>query len=429
VDDAKAAHKVSPLDFQRHTQFIFVGSKWLISPLEAMYGLLAFILYKDLNATPLQITLLMSSKPIVALLSFYGNLIIKGQPTRLKSLILWSNILACLPCFLFPFVDNVWFFLASFALFMMSLRAMIPAWSEILKINCPQEARGKIFSKASTANYLTNLGIPVFISPWIDYYPHLWKWVFFALAALQAFNVLLLLYIKVRSYSVTSDPYHTYHLNSLNSILLGPWKNCWTLMKQHWDFRSFQIVFMLGGSGLILMHPVLPVFFKETLQLSYTQLTLATCFCKGISFALASPVWARWLHRTSIHQFNFFVNLCAGIFALFMIASDYQFFWIYPAYLFYGIMQAGSELSWNLSGPIFSKEKDSTLFTGVNIAMVGLRGCIAPFLGAFIFLNTEASFVFLCGGGLCLLGAAYSIWVNAASKRKEELSPVLSDLL
>lgn len=406
-------------NFQKNTQRIFVGSRCLISPLEAMYGLLAFIFCKDLNATPLQITLLMSSKPIVALLSFYGNLIIKDQPARLKTLIFWSNILAFLPCFLFPFVNNVWFFLISFALFMMSVRAMIPAWSEILKINCAPEERGKIFSQASSVNYLMNIGIPVFISPWIDYYPHSWKWVFFILAAVQSLNVLLILFIKIKSYSVERDNYPAYHLNSINSILLGPWKNCWTLIKQRWDFRNFQIVFMFGGAGLMLMHPVLPVFFKETLQLSYTQLTLATCLCKGISFAVTSPLWAKGLNRVSIHLFNFFVNLSAGVFAFFIIASQYQLFWIYPAYLFYGMMQAGSELSWNLSGPIFSKDKDSTLFTGAGIAMVGLRGCIAPFLGAVLFLDFDASFVFFCGGSLCLGGAVYSLWINALAKKRE----------
>jgi Major Facilitator Superfamily len=414
----------NPNFFERNTQLIFVGSRWLISPLEAMYGLLAFIFCKDLNATPLQITLLISSKPIVALLSFYGNLIIKGQPTRLKTLILWSNLLAFLPCFLFPFVDNVWFYLASFALFMMSLRAMIPAWSEILKINCQPEARGKIFSQASTANYLTNIGIPVLISPWIDYYPHSWKWIFFILAAIQSLNVLLILFIKIKSYAVERDNYLAYHMNSLNSMLWGPWKNCWTLMKQRWDFRSFQIAFMLGGGGLMLMHPVLPVFFKEALQLSYTQLTLATCLCKGISFALASPIWAKGFNRMPIHLFNFFVNLCAAIFAICITFSESQLFWIYPAFLFYGMMQAGSELSWNLSGPIFSQDKDSTLFTGVNIAMVGLRGCIAPFLGELLFLNFNASFVFMAGGSFCLCGALYSFWINAVYKKRAESAEV-----
>ena len=63
------------LNFQANTKFIFIGSKLLSSPLEAMCGLLAFILYKELHASPLQITLLISSKPIFALLSFYGNLL------------------------------------------------------------------------------------------------------------------------------------------------------------------------------------------------------------------------------------------------------------------------------------------------------------------------------------------------------------------
>ncbi len=159
----------------------------------------------------------------------------------------------------------------------------------------------------------------------------------------------------------------------------------------------------------MIMHPVLPIFFKQNLQLSYTELTLATILCKSIAFAVTSPLWARWMNRIPIHMFNCYVTLFASIFAVFIIAADYQVGWLYLAYFIYGLMQAGSELSWNLSGPIFSKNNDSTLYTGVNVAMVGIRGAIAPFLGELIYLHSNAVTVFFCGGALCFLGSCYSL--------------------
>ena len=132
---------------RRNTQWILIGSRSLISPLEAMYFLLVFIFCKELDATPLQLTLLVSAKPMVALMAFYGNIFIKGRPDRLKYYLMTLNVVGCLPCFLFPFVQSPWFFLLGYAVFMTALKAGIPAWAEILKINLPPEDRGQVFAK------------------------------------------------------------------------------------------------------------------------------------------------------------------------------------------------------------------------------------------------------------------------------------------
>jgi hypothetical protein len=39
-------------------------------------------------------------------------------------------------------------------------------------------------------------------------------------------------------------------------------------------------------------------------------------------------------------------------------------------------MQAGSDLSWHISGPVFSKEKESTLFSGTYVLAVGISGMV-----------------------------------------------------
>lgn len=406
-------------NFQQHTRFMFVSSKMLMSPLEAMYGLLVYILYKDLNASAFQIVLLISLRPIVALLSFYGNLIIKDRPHNLKTLILGANIISLVPCFLFPFVESIWFFLISYALFMTSLRAVIPAWSEILKINVSPDHRGRIFSQASSAHYIVNMLIPLFVAPLIDAYPPLWKWTFFVLGLVNVLTIILTLCIQIKDQptKLIEQPAPPH---SLPWLLLKPWKDSWTLMRERVDFRKFQIVFLFGGAGLMVMQPALPVFFKE-LELSYTQVTLAMSLCKGIAFAMTSQMWASWMNRIPIHLFNSYVTAFATIFAILMMSSVYSMYGIYVAYLVYGTMQAGSELSWNLSGPIFAKDRDSTLFTGINVAMVGLRGCIAPFLGGILLNYTNPLAAFAFGGGLCLIASVYSFYLNKSTEIEQRV--------
>jgi predicted MFS family arabinose efflux permease len=308
---------------------------------------------------------------------------------------------------------------------MMSARAMLPAWSEVFKLNIDAEKRGPVFSKGSTINYLSNIGLPLLIAPIMDYYPPSWKWIFFGLAFVQLFDLIILAKLRINFENCPSNEnVPSKESFSIPSLIIGPWKNSWNLMKLRPDFRNYQIVFMLGGTGLILAHPVLPIFFEQILHLSYTEMALAVSVCKGIGFALTSPIWAKWFNRISIHLFNFHVTAFAGLFALIFVWMNHQVGWVYFAYLIYGVMQAGSELSWNLAGPRFAKNEDSTLFTSVNVAMVGLRGCVAPFFGELLFLSSNFTVVFLCSALFCFSGAFYSAFLEIKSRKSQIISPI-----
>lgn len=81
-------------------------------------------------------------------------------------------------------------------------------------------------------------------------------------------------------------------------------------------------------------------------------------------------------------------------------------------------MQAGCELSWNLSGPYFAKESESTFYSSINLAFVGLRGCLCPFIGQLIFIYSNSMTLFICAGLLCLMSGLYALWLNYEHKFK-----------
>lgn len=54
------------------------------------------------------------------------------------------------------------------------------------------------------------------------------------------------------------------------------------------------------------------------------------------------------------------------------MCAQYHVIMLYVAYGLYGVMQAGSELGWHMSGPCFAQEKDSTVFSSTNVLMVGI---------------------------------------------------------
>lgn len=79
------------MEICQKTRTAFIWSNILNAPLWAMYSLLVFIFYKDLHATPLQITLLISSKPVVAIASFYWSSFVDTRRAWLKMSIICAR--------------------------------------------------------------------------------------------------------------------------------------------------------------------------------------------------------------------------------------------------------------------------------------------------------------------------------------------------
>lgn len=406
---------ISPI-FTQRTRSAYVATRVLDTPFWAIYNMLPFILYKDLHATPLQLALIMTLKPLVSLLSLYWSAAINKRRDRLVSNIIWARWLGYLPFFFFPFVNNIWFFIASFGLYMMLAVGIVPAWMEILKLNIPGKSRERVFSYTQAFGYMGG-GLLPFVLGWVlDGYFQAWRWIFPAAACLALFSFFFQsrILIPINQSLPASAP-----LN-IKERLITPWKNAWELICHRIDFRYFQIGFMILGSGLMIMQPALPIFFVDVLNLSYMELAIALTLCKGIGFAVASPFWSRWIHHIDIFRFSSLLAALGCLFPLCLILAKFHLLWLYIGYISYGIMQSGNELTWNMSGPIFAKDEDSSLFSSVNVLAIGLRGSFVPALGSLICSVSNSSMAMLTGGLLCILATArfYSYSKQAVLEKK-----------
>jgi hypothetical protein len=393
---------------RKKTSESFLSYAVFNGPIFALYTLLVFIFCKELHASPFQITLIIASKPVSAILSFYWSSWIHKRPERVKRRLMWTHFLGLTPTLFFPFIEISWFYIVAFALHVTSYRAIIPGWMEILKKNLPLDKRSKLFSYGASINYSMGMFLPLLFSQVLDRSLMPWQWLYFLSALFSCLNLLFMMRIPY-VYTTSSEPSMRV---SLSSLVVEPWKKCWKLMRERTDFAHFQVIFMLGGLGLMVMQPALPIFFVSTLNFSYTEMALAISACKGIGFLLTSRIWAAWFSKLNIYLFNGVVTLFASLFPLFVILGLHHVAWVYFAFLLYGTMQAGSEMSWNLSGPVFSGEKDSSSFTGINVVLVGLRGCVGPALGGFLCSFSGSTPALLLGGFFCIVGACYGLFCN-----------------
>jgi hypothetical protein len=289
---------------------------------------------------------------------------------------------------------------------MVFAKAVIPAWMEVIKLNVQGTARERILATGSLFEYLGSALIPITFGWLLDAYPHLWSWILFFTAILGVSSTILLVRIPIAAASIIPTGTDSETLrSSLWKKISDPWKKSWDLMKRQPEFAHFQIAFTLEGAGLMMILTALPMFFIDTLGLSYTEILFAITMCKAIGFSLSTPLWVRNFSKINIFGFCAWVTLLAAGFPILLICATSNVLWVYVAYIVYGVMQAGSELGWHMSGPLFAKEHDSSLYSGTNILSVGVRGCVAPLLGMLIYTYSNSVTVLIVGFFLCLMAS------------------------
>jgi MFS family permease len=360
------------------TRSAYVWTRILDTPFWGIFNLLPIILYKDLHATPFQLGLVITLKPLVSILSSYWPSLVQRYGLSLVPSIAIARLFAYLPFLLFPFIQDIWYLISCFGIFMFLQAGMMPAWMELLKQNLPDKTRDKVFSYTQAFGYLGGGLIPLAIGWMLDEWVGIWRWLFPCAALIGLLASFAQRLILVRSTNMPDKP-----PNFQTHPLFQPWKSAWDLLKRRPDFAKFQIGFMMIGCGLMVLQPSLPVFFVDNLNLSYTEIGVAITLCKGVGFAAGSPLWVRWMQRVNLFQFGALIASLAALFTLFLLAAQTEVVCLFFAYIVYGLMQAGNELSWNLSGPIFARNEDSSPFSSVNVMAVGVRGIFIPTFGAF----------------------------------------------
>jgi MFS family permease len=161
---------------------------------------------------------------------------------------------------------------------------------------------------------------------------------------------------------------------------------------------------MIYGAGNLLIAPLIPLLLVDELQLSYSEVGWLGMI-SSISWTAFYVVWGRMLDRRGglwVVQINFILTIFVSL--GFWAAHDIRIAAI--AFLFNGIILAGTDLGWMNAIMQFARREDIGHYTAIHAFLVGVRGISAPFLGtalmAIPFLGLRG--VFLLSAFLILLG-------------------------
>lgn len=387
------------------TRTAFLWTRLLNVPFLVLLNILPIILYKDLNISPWLVTTMIVIKPASALFASYWSSWIHERQDRLISNIILANIIRYIPFLFIPWITSPLIIIAAFGLYMMLSRGVMPAWMEIFKQNLNGTHRSRIFSYGSALDYFFTALFPIGLGLILDDYVLSWRFLFPISAALGLISTLFILKLPAR----TLDDAKAALIEKfcIKKHLAKPWRESLKILQESKGFYHYQIGFFLGGAGLMVMQSVIPIFFVDTLNLSYTKMLLALGVFKAIGYAFASPLSVRFFHEWNIYKFSGFVSIAFALFPLLLIAAEINTGFVYLAYLLYGSAQTGSELSWHMSGPLFSHEKDSSPYSTTNVLLVGVRGCLAPIFGSLLFYLSGSGVVLLVGAFFCALSARH----------------------
>lgn len=374
-------------------------------PFVVLYAILPFIIRKDLGASLIQLSILASLRPLLSIFSFYWSANLTRQRHQLRSNLIGAWLLARLPFLLVPWINNAWYIIFCCSIYEFLNRSGNPALMELLKINMQKDSREKFYNLCFILSFLESILLGFIITGLLNKNMIPWPMLLGIAALISLSSIFPQAQVPLPFSPNTSVVVR----QRLSEKIITPWKDAVTLLKLKPDFFRFQCGFMLGGIGLMIAAPSLSLFCIDFLCLSHSEITFGRSVLMGVGVIISSHLWRKMIsnHKTEQLLTNILIGFSLYLFCLYLAGINLLFF--YFSFILYGLAQAGSHLLWNLSGPLFAGEDDSSQFSRVNILMVGLRGSTAPALGGLLCSYFGPGPIILLGSVICFSGACYTL--------------------
>jgi MFS family permease len=385
--------------FLKKTKIALYLSNIIKEPLFCMYNITPFILSTQFLATPFILAVLTAIRPGFTFVAYFWGNSAKGGAKNLRRSILLSSFLSCVLFLFIPLFNSMWLVIISSAFYMIFHRASIPAWMETLKLNIEKEKRAKLFANASSLAFLLGVLLSLKFSPLLKSNANLYKYFYFFSGLIGLFNLWILAKVPINSKNeyIKPKPF------SLKEKLIDPLKESIDLLKNRKDFLKFHIGYTFAGAGILLIHPILPVYFKD-LNITLADITKGLLIYKSLGSIVSSPLWGRALAKKSIMKLSFYMTLMVFVSFMILFFAKIHISFLYISYFIYGVSVAGSHILWSLSGPTFSKNDSSVHYSSLNFFILSLRGIAAPFIGSFLALFMPSFGIILVGALTCLYG-------------------------
>lgn len=177
------------------------------------------------------------------------------------------------------------------------------------------------------------------------------------------------------------------------------------------SFAYFMLYWAIFGFAALMVDPVKTIFVtdpKHGIEANYEEAVLAVTVIPQAVMLLTFAFWGKQIDKYGVIRIRFLLNILPTInLLLFYFADDLTT--VYIASVLQGLSMSGAQLSWQLCVMEFAPRHQVGLYMGIHTMLTGVRGLVAPFVGAYLIGAVGIDNTFLVGFGLMVISTVMMI--------------------
>jgi len=319
-----------------------------------------------------------------------------------------------------------WVFAALIIAARMLASGIVTIRSAIWRVNYPRQTRGQIISRIAVVATAVQAAATWAGSYWLDWSPRSFSFLYLGSAVLGAIGIAQFAKIRVRreaqslrrqraqlyaprpENSAQTDESNVMNYNppdrsgwrgpvGLWRFFLNAFRDAADLLRRDPAFREYQWWQFLAGVSFMMFTPSLLVMVSKEMtnpQTEYRMATFVLQIVPMVTVLVATQMWAPLFDRVHISVFRVYqtsvsvsaqLALFAGAMYGMHVNERTGLVLIGLAQVLNGITNAGGNLAWNLGHNDFAPADRAADYMAVHVMLTGVRGCVAPFLGVWLY--------------------------------------------
>jgi len=350
---------------------------------------ISVIARKQLNANPFQLSFISAASGIGQFLTFYWGCLVRTRKDKVRMVTIPGAIARGIFLFM-PIVYSINSFLLVILIYQIVSFISTPAYAEVIKLIYPDPLRGSLMG---IVKMITNLVVIIATPIAGQFVSKLgFRWTFFIGSLFGILSSIVFSRMSLKG--IAKEPDHNLHI-----------KEALTIPFRDKVFGVYLAIFFLYGIGNWLSNPIYPIVLVDKLQATSFQVGLLSTFT-SISASFSYALWGRYIDKNGpLHSLFVSFFIAIGVPLGYLLATTSSIFlFVCLSAIISGIVNAGVDLG--VMGTILQLSPKDTIpnYMSLHSTLVGIRGIIGPFLGAFLYRFINASGVFSINIILILIG-------------------------
>lgn len=394
---APAAVAEHPPVVSRYTYRYHLRAEIFNSLFMGAFGLSEAVARKGLGASDAEIVILTTGTAAFSVTAFLWGSLMEGRPKTgffLAAALLGRGALLLTAVL----TGSVWFVVLCCCVFLAD-PIFIPAQQSVLQSNYDPAWRGRMLGRVVlwTRGFfiLAALGAGYVL----DREPGLYRALFPAAGVVGFLGYLQFASIRVRRPPREAAPERPSFIEAV--------KNFQALLRANRDFDRFERNFLVYGIGFFLLLPANVFLLVDHLRMSYSAISLGRLVLFQVMLALLSPLAGAIFDRLKAVRTASvsFAALSLYPLCLFFSYLLHSAALAYLGFALFGAAMAGVNTAWSLGALQFAGKQDASVFMGVHLTVVGVRGLFVPVIGYAVSVFFNLGVVYLVSSALFILAA------------------------